>query len=59
VPSLILGDVLNPQSAPSCSGKPGQRAFAGLLRPIARRMRQRLLMFLKPNQIAHVDIAAA
>ena len=29
------------------------------LRPILRRMRQRLLMFLKPNPIAHVDTAAA
>jgi len=29
------------------------------LRPIHRWVRQRLLMFLKPNPIAHVDIAAA
>jgi hypothetical protein len=30
-----------------------------LLRPIANRMRQRLLMFLAPNLIAQIDIAAA
>jgi hypothetical protein len=30
-----------------------------LLRPITRRVRQRTLMIVKPNTIAHVDIAAA
>jgi hypothetical protein len=30
-----------------------------LLRPIARRVRQRALVILKPNPITHVDIAAA
>jgi hypothetical protein len=33
--------------------------FWALLSPILRRMRQRLLVFLKPNSIAHVGIAAA
>jgi hypothetical protein len=30
-----------------------------LLRPIARRVRQRALVIVKPNPIAHVDIAVA
>jgi hypothetical protein len=32
---------------------------AWLLRPIARRVRQRALVIVEPNPIAHVDIAAA
>jgi hypothetical protein len=36
-----------------------RHVFGALLRPIARRMRQRLLVFFKPNPIAHIDIAMA
>jgi hypothetical protein len=32
---------------------------AWLLRPIARRVRQRALVIFKPNAIAHVDVSAA
>jgi hypothetical protein len=35
------------------------RPRGALLCPILRRVRQRLLMFVNPNPIAHVDIAAA
>jgi hypothetical protein len=37
----------------------GLSRFHALLHPILCRMRQRLLVFVKPNLIAHVDIAAA
>jgi hypothetical protein len=61
---LLFGSGLSSKFKPSGRCKMGSPDYlpallAPLLRPIARRMRQRLQMFFKPNPIAHVDIAAA